>query len=85
MPMVTHSVQEPLLPCALERQKIMEQAGMVLAEARSLLYCLDQTGGRLSPEVLELRSHEASPVLSQNPRLGSEDQLSAGRGAWFST
>ena len=38
--------QEEVLPEMLERRKILEHAGIVLAEARSLLACLDQTEGR---------------------------------------
>jgi hypothetical protein len=51
--------QEGLLPEKGERRKIVEQAGTVLAQARSLLENLDQTGGRL-----HVRS---ASVLNQRP------------------
>lgn len=46
--MSARSTQEGVLPEMLERRRILEHAGIVLAEARSLLECLDQTEGRLN-------------------------------------
>ncbi len=40
------------MPGTLERRKILEEAGLVLAEARWLRDCLDRTGGKLDPEDL---------------------------------
>jgi hypothetical protein len=46
--MPARSSQEGVLPEMWERRRILEQAGTVLAEARSLLESLDQTEGRLN-------------------------------------
>jgi len=46
--MSARSTQEGVLPEMRERRRILEHAGIVLAEARSLMECLDQTEGRLN-------------------------------------
>jgi len=47
-----------MLPEICERRKILEEAGMVLAEAQSLVESLDRAGGKLiigGPRVLSPR------------------------------
>lgn len=46
--MSARGTQEELLPELLERRRILERAGIVLAEARSLLEWLDQAEGKLN-------------------------------------
>jgi hypothetical protein len=46
--MSARSTQEEVLPEMLERRRILQHAGTVLAEARSLLECLDQMEGKLN-------------------------------------
>lgn len=68
--MASHFVEESLLPGVMERRKILEQAGIVLAEARSLLSCLDQTGGRLNPDAIEpLRRGSLTALTFEAPQV----------------
>jgi hypothetical protein len=46
--MSVRSTAEEVLPEILERRQILEHARIVLAKARSLLACLDQTEGKLN-------------------------------------
>lgn len=50
--MASHFAEGEVLPDVPERQKILREAGVVLAEARSLMDCLDRTDGRLWPGIL---------------------------------
>jgi hypothetical protein len=43
-------MSEETLPGVMERRRILAQAGIVLAEARSLRDCLDRLDSRASPE-----------------------------------
>lgn len=49
--MASNMVEERL-PEALERQRILKEADLVLAEARWLRDCLDRTNGRLNPGII---------------------------------
>ena len=48
--MASNRVEERL-PEVLERQRILKEAGLVLAEARRLRDCLDRTNGLLNPDI----------------------------------
>jgi hypothetical protein len=78
MAMASQFAEGGVLPDVPERQKILEEAGVVLAEARSLMECLDRTDGRLWPGGL-LTSHIPSPRPLNSVRLHSGSRIDLSR------
>ena len=62
--MSARCTQEDVLPEVRERRRIMEHAGIVLAEARSLLQRLDRTGGRLNVLSVEVPDQKRGLIIS---------------------
>jgi hypothetical protein len=69
VPMVNHSGLQTRLPCRADRQKILEQAILVLAEARGIATQVERTFGSLSAErPAECAKTAAASVVHQLPQ-----------------
>ena len=68
------NISGEMLPGEVERRRILEEAGSVLAEARFLRDCLDRIDGRAGPEKALLTAHmlrlkSPSPAPTYRDRL----------------